>query len=54
MSTIHGFTDFKDLMQKLETNNVYLFIGNGPKKQYKDVPKVEASVRKTLADLGVR
>ena len=54
MSTVHDFTDFKKLMSKLDTDKVYLFIGNGPKKQYEDIHKVESSVRELLDNLGLR
>ena len=54
MSTVHDFTDLKKLMSKLDTDKVYLFIGNGPKKQYEDMHKVESSVRELLNNLGLR
>ena len=54
MSTVHDFTDFTKLMSKLDTDKVYLFIGNGPKKQYEDMHKVESSVRQLLNNLGLR
>ena len=54
MSTVHDFTDLKKLMSKLNTDKVYLFIGNGPKKQYEDMQKVEVSVRELLTNLGIR
>jgi len=54
MSTVHDFTDLKKLMSKLDTDKVYLFIGNGPKKQYEDIHKVESSVRELLDNLGLR
>ena len=54
MSTVHDFTDLKKLISKLDTDKVYLFIGNGPKKQYEDMHKVESSVRELLNDLGLR
>ena len=54
MSTVHDFTDLKKLMSKLDTDKVYLFIGNGPKKQYEDMLKVESTVRKLLNNLGLR
>ena len=54
MSTVHDFTDLKKLMSKLDTDKVYLFIGNGPKKQYEDMLKVESSVRELLNNLGLR
>ena len=41
-------------MSKLDTDKVYLFIGNGPKKQYEDMHKVESSVRELLDNLGIR
>ena len=51
---MHDFTDLKKLMSKLDTDKVYLFIGNGPKKQYEDMHKVESSVRELLNNLGLR
>ena len=54
MSTAQNCSDIKDLMSKYKTDKIYLFIGNGPKNQYKDMASVKISVRESLNNLELR
>ena len=54
MSTTQNCSDIKDLMSKYKTDKIYLFIGNGPKNQYKDMARVKISVRELLNNLELR
>ena len=37
ISTIQSYPELKELISKNKISRVYLFIGNGPKKQYPDI-----------------
>ena len=54
MSTTQNCSDIKDLMSKYKTDKIYLFIGNGPKNQYKVKASVKISVRELLNNLELR
>ena len=48
MSTITKFMEFKEIMRKNNVDRVFLFLGNGPKLQYKDITAVKSELNKTL------
>ena len=48
MSTITKFVEFKEIMRKNDVDRVFLFLGNGPKLQYKDITAVKSELNETL------
>ena len=48
MSTITKFVEFKEIMRKNDVDRVFLFLGNGPKLQYKDIKAVKSELNETL------
>lgn len=45
ISTIQSYPELKELISKNKISRVYLFIGNGPKKQYPDMDAVKSNLK---------
>ena len=54
ISTIQSYPELKELISKNKIARVYLFIGNGPKKQYPDMNTVKSNLREFCKTSNLR
>ena len=54
ISTIQSYPELKELISKNKIARVYLFIGNGPKKQYPDMNMVKSNLKEFCKTSNLR